>query len=129
MLGKIGFIGGMGWIGSAILKQMLVKRFVDVKDVWVAVRSHKRNVLEDYPDIHITHNNHDLSNHCDTIVLCVRPQDFSAINVRLDKHLVISMMAGVSVKQIRELCFAKYVVRAMPNAAVTVGESYTPLFC
>lgn len=128
-LGKIGIIGGTGWLGSAMLKQMLAKKFVTEKDLWVANRSGKRLQLEAWPQVHVTNKTQDLVNHCDTIILSVRPQDFLALKIKLDKHVVISVMAGVHVKRIQEVVAGKYIVRAMPNAAAEIGESYTPWFC
>ena len=127
-LGKIGIIGGTGWLGSAIIKQMLLHDYIQPAEVWVSNRSGKRIHFENYPAIHVTNDNQELINHCDTLILSVRPQDFLSLNIKVRDHLIISVMAGVTTQHIADTLAAERVVRAMPNAAVEIGLSYTPWF-
>ena len=128
MLGKIGIIGGMGWIGNAVLEQMLTHPLIRPENVWISNRDGRRTGLEKWQAISVTDNNETLVNHCDTIILSVRPQDFPSLKIKIKNHLVISVMAGVSVERIAEVCSAQRIVRSMPNAAVALGLSYTPWF-
>ena len=70
----------------------------------------------------------------DVLVLAVQPQQLQAlleeIRPGLDggRHRVISVVSGVSIRQIRDALGANVpVVRAMPNTAVSIGESMTCL--
>lgn len=70
----------------------------------------------------------------DIILLAVQPQQIQAlleeIAPALDaaRHRVISVASGVSIRQLRERLGSEVaVVRAMPNTAVSIGESMTCL--
>jgi pyrroline-5-carboxylate reductase len=70
----------------------------------------------------------------DTVLLAVQPQQITdlldEIRDGLDpvRHKVISVVSGVTVAQLREMIPAPtQVVRAMPNTAVSIGESMTCL--
>ncbi len=69
-----------------------------------------------------------------TVILAVQPQQIMVlideIRDHLDptRHKVISVVSGVTVAQLREMIPAPTpVVRAMPNTAVSIGESMTCL--
>ena len=71
---------------------------------------------------------------CDTILIAVQPQQIvdllDEIRDALDpsRHKVISVVSSVTVAQLREMIPAPtQVVRAMPNTAVSIGESMTCL--
>jgi len=68
------------------------------------------------------------------VVLAVQPQQVSALVEQLAgaldprRHLLVSVVSGVSTRQLLEM-FGRplQVVRAMPNTAVSIGESMTCL--
>ena len=69
-----------------------------------------------------------------TVLIAVQPQQIAnlldEIRDELDpgRHKVISVVSGVTVAQLREMIPAPIpVVRAMPNTAVSIGESMTCL--
>lgn len=69
-----------------------------------------------------------------TVLLAVQPQQITDLmdEIRDDldpsRHQVISVVSGVTVPQLREMIPAPIqVVRAMPNTAVSIGESMTCL--
>lgn len=69
-----------------------------------------------------------------TVLIAVQPQQIAdlldGIRGELDpnRHKVISVVSGVTVAQLREMIPAPIpVVRAMPNTAVSIGESMTCL--
>jgi pyrroline-5-carboxylate reductase len=71
---------------------------------------------------------------CDLIVLAVQPQQLDALLAEVapaleaGRHRVISVVSGASIAQIRNaLGDGVSVVRAMPNTAVSIGESMTCL--
>ena len=71
---------------------------------------------------------------CDTVLIAVQPQQIvdliDEIRDAIDpaRHKVISVVSGVTVTQLREMIPAPtQVARAMPNTAVSIGESMTCL--
>jgi len=69
-----------------------------------------------------------------TVLIAVQPQQITDLINELrgeldpDRHKVISVVSGVTVAQLREMIRAPtQVVRAMPNTAVSIGESMTCL--
>ena len=71
---------------------------------------------------------------CDTVLIAVQPQQIvdliDEIRDAIDpgRHRVISVVTGVTVAQLREMIPAPtQVARAMPNTAVSIGESMTCL--
>lgn len=65
----------------------------------------------------------------DIIIFAVKPQDFDNccqdLAIDLSKKLVISIMAGVSIKKISTQTKAKRVVRSMPNLPLQVNAGIT----
>jgi pyrroline-5-carboxylate reductase len=66
----------------------------------------------------------------DTIILAIKPQDFKAIYADLKEHLlpsqlIISIMAGITIKTIVDHTGHTNVVRAMPNTPAQLGMGIT----
>ncbi len=124
----VGIVGGCGWMGRAIARAMLAASVLAPEDLWISNRSGRRHALEGWPGVHFTTDNQTLVEHCDTVLLSVRPEDFPAIAVAAKGKLVISVMAQISIDQIAEHTGAREIVRALPNAAAEIAQSYTPWF-
>jgi len=69
---------------------------------------------------------------CDVVVIAVQPQQLDGLLQEIAgaidpaRHRVISVVSGVTIQHLRErLGGAPRVVRAMPNMAVSIGESMT----
>ncbi len=69
----------------------------------------------------------------EVVIFCVKPQDFAAcvegLGEDLNERLVISIMAGVSLKTLIEKTGAAQVVRSMPNLPVQVAKGFTAWVC
>ena len=69
----------------------------------------------------------------DIIVIAVQPKQFNSLieeirNELTDKHILISIVSGVSISDIESLVRKNIaVIRAMPNTAIKVGQSMTCL--
>lgn len=63
------------------------------------------------------------------IILCVKPANIAEIGVKLKGKAqnLYSVLAGTSLKVLKENIEANHTVRAMPNLAASVGESLTTL--
>ena len=120
---RIGIIGGNGWIGGAIARAAVGAQLLAPGDLTLSCRSEPPGWL---PDAHWTHDNQALADRSDVVILSVRPQDWPAIEVSAPGKLVISVMAGVTLADIASRLGTSRVVRALPNAAAEVGQSYTP---
>ncbi len=124
----VGIIGGTGWLGAAIAHALLSSNFVHPNRLWISNRSGRRGNFEAWPDVRFTTDNQELVDSCSTVLLSVLPQDFGGVAVDARERLVVSIMAGASVKAIARYTGAERIVRALPNAAAAIELSYTPWF-
>lgn len=74
----------------------------------------------------------DLLARADAIILAVKPQSFKElageIKNKIRNKLVISVMAGISVRTISNLLKAKKIVRVMPNMPARIGQGVSGWF-
>lgn len=120
---KIGVIGGAGWLGSIIVNAIIKTNTFSMSHVGV---SYRNNLPSDELNIFKTHNNQELVDWSDVVILSVRPADFSTLTLDVSNRLVISIMAGVTIDHISDAMKTRRVIRALPNIAALVGQSYTP---
>lgn len=123
MIGRVGIIGGAGWLGNAIARALVLKGLVSVEQLWLSYRSARS---QEPAGANWTPDSQDLIDHCDIVILSVRPQDFEALTVNAAGKLVISVMAGITLHHISAQLGTDQVVRSLPNAGVEVMKSYTP---
>lgn len=122
----IGIIGGTGWLGAAIVKAILQSPDFSHTRLIVSYRTHAPTKVS--PRVTITQDNQFLAEASDIVVLSVRPQDCSTIDINLENKLLISVMAGITASHISKKFNTPNVIRSLPNAAASVNESYTPWF-
>ncbi|MDL2398970.1 pyrroline-5-carboxylate reductase family protein [Rhizobium mayense] len=124
-IGRVGIVGGSGWLGSAIAKALIGSDTVPAERLTCSYRTRK-------PDsglgVSWTQDNQKLAENSDVVILSVRPDDWSGIDISAPGKLVISVMAGISVDSIKRKTGSVRIARALPNAAAEVGQSYTPFF-
>lgn len=123
---RIGIIGGKGWLGGAIARSGLASGAMHPERLILSGRSD--NEPDGFDGVRFTRDNADLVEHSDVILLSVRPDQFPAINIHAAGKLVISVMAAVPAQLIAARTGALQIVRAMPNAASSIGKSFTPWF-
>jgi pyrroline-5-carboxylate reductase len=124
----VGIIGGNGWLGRAIGGSLLKAGFIDAGSLTLSCRSGRPSDFGDWPQVHWTSDNRELTGRSDVIIVSVRPEQFPAVAIDACGKLVISVMAGVPVATLRVRTRSEHIVRAMPNAAAGIGRSYTPWF-
>jgi pyrroline-5-carboxylate reductase len=124
----LGIIGGRGWIGQGLVSCILDRNFVAPRSIIVSGRSSPPANRLPWPDVEYTDDNASLVDRSDVVILSVRPQQFSDVLVNASRTLLISVMAGVSVQSISLYTGATRIVRAMPNAALELRQSFTPWF-
>lgn len=119
---KVAVIGA-GTIGSAVAKA-LAKNY---EVIATRRRIEKIKWLEEY-GIEITSDNRTAAKVADIVIIAVKPNKIKRVldEIREDikGKIVISLAAAISLETLESLADAKF-VRAMPNIAVLVGESFT----
>ncbi|MCM8772517.1 MAG: pyrroline-5-carboxylate reductase [Candidatus Omnitrophica bacterium] len=119
---KLGIIG-YGNIGSAIIDGILEKKVLKKKDILIFdIDKNKTKNLK----LKIEKNNCDLVKNSNIIILAVKPKDAKNVideikNSLSNKKLLISVMAGISIKKLEEFLDKKIpIIRVMPNINVKV---------
>uniref|UniRef100_UPI0025FA8D57 pyrroline-5-carboxylate reductase family protein n=1 Tax=uncultured Paracoccus sp. TaxID=189685 RepID=UPI0025FA8D57 len=120
---RIGIIGATGWLGSALGGRLLSLGIAAPHRLVVLNRSGARPDYHGHP-VRWARDAADLAALADVIVVSVRPQDWPALALRAEGRLVLSFMAGVRAERLRA-CGGR-IVRAMPNAAADIGQSWSP---
>ena len=98
----------------------------------------KRNVaeikdFEKYGNVTVTTDNAEAVKNSDILIFAVQPGHFEAIlydvkDLLTEKHVVISTITGFSIEKMESIIGAdKYIIRSMPNTAISVGKSMTCL--
>ncbi|MEO0575207.1 MAG: pyrroline-5-carboxylate reductase [Pseudomonadota bacterium] len=131
----LGFIGG-GHMASAIVTGLMLEGFA-AERIWISEPScEQRNALSSrFSGVHVTANNSELTDHCDAVVLAVKPQVMAAVCGALSLQdqeslpVVVSIAAGVRTDSIVGWLGARQpVVRAMPNQGAAARLSTTGLY-
>jgi pyrroline-5-carboxylate reductase len=123
----LGVIGGGGWLGGALIRGAVNAGVVEPARLHISSRSGHRGSIADIA-AHWTHDNAELIGRSDAVILSVRPEQFRAIHLDLAGKLVLSVMAGVRSAEIAERTGAQRIVRALPNAAAAIRQSFSPWF-
>ncbi len=61
------------------------------------------------------------------VILAIKPQSLSSIKLKGVAKALISILAGVTLKRLKEQINAKYYIRAMPNVAAMKQKSITSI--
>lgn len=121
----LGIIGGTGWLGRGIAEAVLDADFIPPAQLLVSNRSGTSALR---PEVRLLADNQQLVDLSDVVMLSIRPEQFRELRIDARGKLVISLMAGLTADAITAVTGARAVVRAMPNAAVDIRQSYTPWF-
>ncbi|MEJ5057060.1 MULTISPECIES: pyrroline-5-carboxylate reductase family protein [unclassified Pseudomonas] len=121
----LGIIGGTGWLGRAIAEALLESGFIQPAGLLVSNRSGRSTLPA---DVRVLADNQPLVALSDVVMLSIRPEQFRELQIDASGKQVISLMAGIPAATISAATGAHVVVRAMPNAAVDIRQSYTPWY-
>lgn len=89
--------------------------------------------FEKYGNVTVTNDNSAAVKNSDILIFAVQPGHFEAIledvkELLTENHVVISTITGFSISKIETIIGAHhYIVRSMPNTAISVGKSMTCL--
>ncbi len=126
---KIAFIGP-GVMAEAMIAGLLRQKLADPKNITASGPREERGVeLNKKYGIKFTTNNADAAHHADVVVLSVKPQRLTEVmkglkGIRSDA-LVLSIIAGATIKKIGTGLKHKAIVRSMPNTPGQIGEGIT----
>jgi pyrroline-5-carboxylate reductase len=87
--------------------------------------------LEKYGNVKVTSDNREAVQNSDILIFAVQPGHFEKIlgdikDLLTEKHVVISTITGFSIAKIESILGNdKYLIRSMPNTAISVGKSMT----
>ncbi len=126
---KIAFIGP-GVMAEAMIAGLLRQKLAQPEDITASgPRSERTAELHKRYNIRASTDNASAAHEADVIVLSVKPQRLSEVmkglkGIRADA-LVLSIVAGASIKKISAGLKHKAIVRSMPNTPGQIGEGIT----
>jgi pyrroline-5-carboxylate reductase len=123
---------GCGNIGKAIGKGLIESKIIAPNKLTVTRR--RVETLEEFAEmgVNVTSDNIEAVKKSSIVIIAVTPQKLNGIleeikdSLNADKHIVISIVTGAEIKDIKEIVEKDIpVVRVMPNTAISIKESMT----
>jgi pyrroline-5-carboxylate reductase len=128
---KIAILGG-GNIGLSLARGLVKSAYAAPENIILTRRNLHHLSAEMEQGFQVTDQNHRAVIESSIVILAVLPQQLNTVleeirgSINAEHHLVISVISGVSCRDIREkLASNVQVVRAMPNTAIAIGQSMT----
>ncbi|SFW61403.1 pyrroline-5-carboxylate reductase [Sinomicrobium oceani] len=126
---KIAIIG-TGNLGLSIAKGLIVSN--SVTTLYLTKRNPQAiKSWEEYGNVKVTADNREAVRHSDILIFAVQPGQFEAIlheikDLLNEKHVLISTITGFKIRKIESVIGTDhYIIRSMPNTAISVGKSMT----
>lgn len=129
---KIAIIGG-GNLGSAIAEGLLSSKFSKPSDITITKRKTETLKALQEKGVKVMSDNPEAASKSDVLILAVKPYQvadvLNSFKAQLsDKHILVSVVTGVSIADIEEIIQKNIsVFRAMPNTAISIRQSMTCL--
>ena len=129
---KIAIIGG-GNLGAAIAEGLIKSKFIDANKITVTKRNLDPILHLKSLGANITSNNAEAVQNSDVIIVALKPYNVREIleglknNFDPKKHIIISVVTGVFLKELAAIVGDVPIFRAMPNTAIAIQESVTCL--
>lgn len=125
---------GYGNMGQTYANSFVSSRFIAPADISILSRStveNKNLYTINKSNFHTTPSSTIFD--VDIIIIAVKPQDFTALAKEVQpyikkEHLILSVMAGVTMLSIQEKLGCEKIVRSMPNIPTQIGLGMT-VFC
>lgn len=122
---------GAGNLGIAIAEGLVSKKIREPQQITLTRRKPENLSEMSEEGFQVTNNNLEAADASKIIFLCVQPKQLPGLLAELnsvldDDHLLVSVITGVSLEQIKkDIRRDIAVVRAMPNTAIAIGQSMT----
>ena len=130
----IGFIGGSGNMGSAIIGGILKAQLVPSNHIIAtAVNMAKLEALKEKYGVAISNNNLEAARKADILFLAVKPNMYAQVIEEIkdevkEETVIVAIAAGKDIATIEGLFGKKVkVVRSMPNTPALVGEAMSAI--
>lgn len=129
---RIAIIGG-GNLGTAIAEGLLKSGFSTPKQITITRRNVERLQTLKEVGVTVTDNNLTAIESSDIIIVALKPYNVKEVLEGLKssfdpkKHLVISVVTGIFLKELTAIIGSVPTFRAMPNTAIAIQESVTCL--
>jgi pyrroline-5-carboxylate reductase len=128
---KYAFLGA-GKMAHALIHGMLRAELCPADNITVASRSTSGlESLVAATSIRAAASNADAVTEADVVVLCVKPTDaiqaLEQVGPAIQGKLLVSVVTGLTIKQLEAAAQGSRAIRAMPNTAAMVGQSATAL--
>jgi len=127
---KIAFIGG-GAMGQAMLSAIISSGLSTPENITVSDKNKARlkQLKQDF-GVYTTGNNFEAVARGDIVILAVKPQNLAEVMAEIGgqfktNQLVLSIVAGKSIKTLRKGLKYDAIVRAMPNTPAQIGQGMT----
>ncbi|HYI78516.1 MAG TPA: pyrroline-5-carboxylate reductase [Chryseolinea sp.] len=128
---KIAIIGG-GNLGSAIAEGLLKSKFIAAGNLTITRRNVEVLSSLKSQGVNVISDNRAAIQKSDVIIVALKPYNVKEVleglrdNFDRSKHIVISVVTGVSLKELTAMvAHGAPVFRAMPNTAIAIQESVT----
>ncbi|HBK81993.1 MAG TPA: pyrroline-5-carboxylate reductase [Flavobacterium sp.] len=125
---------GYGNMGQTYASSFMSSRFISSSDIYILNRSNSENKkLYGIDKTNFYLNPSPAIFDVDIIIIAVKPQDFNELAANIKsfikkEHIILSVMAGVTIASIQSKLSCKKVVRSMPNIPTQIGLGMT-VFC
>lgn len=119
-------------MGVSFAKSFLKYELIKPENLQLITRK-KSNIprlTEEFPGSKISVFYEDIIIDSDLVIIAVKPQDFQLLMENFsfqckEDQMILSIMAGIKIKQIQKFINHKKVVRAMPNSPTLLGMGIT----
>lgn len=119
-------------MGVSFAKSFLKYELIKPEHLQLITRK-KNNIprlTEEFPGSKISVIDEDIIIDSDLVIIAVKPQDFQLLTDNIsfklkEDQMILSIMAGIKIKQIQQFLNHKKVVRAMPNSPTLLGMGIT----
>ena len=130
----IGIIGA-GHMGLCLVAGLVADNY-PADRIWINdCHTEKLESLQQNYDVHISTQLHTMINHCDMVILAVKPQHIMDVCTNMTSclerklPLIISIAAGITIQQLQQaLGAAVSIIRAMPNTPALLKCGATALY-
>jgi len=125
---------GYGNMGQTYANSFVSSRFITPSDILILSRSNTENTNRYTIDVNNFHTTPSpVIFDVDIIIIAVKPQDFNDLALVIKpfihkEHLILSVMAGITLYSIQEKLGCEKIVRSMPNIPTQIGLGMT-VFC
>lgn len=126
----LSIIGG-GNLGRSIAEGIVEKSLFKPNEILITRRNKEKLADLSSRGYNVSESNAEACTFSDIVMLCVQPKQLPTVIEEIkdsltSDHVLISVLAGTLMEEIRTLLDKScHIVRAMPNTAISIGESIT----